>query len=168
MAIPRGQRALRACRSVLLLCCLRSPALLWAAPPCTAELGPGGEVQGALDARRPGPVARGLGAGEFPVHRFVSNDRDDVVLRGQGATTVIRADRALESPVIVVGDHRRQVPEHVVAKVRIESLRVVGGGWHAREYHPDRPYPINSAIAVRAGQHVVIRDGELARWRSGR
>ena len=69
MAIPRGQRALRACRSVLLLCCLRSPAPLWAAPPCTAELGPGGDVQAALDALRPGPVALCLGACEFPVHR---------------------------------------------------------------------------------------------------
>src|SRR5438045_2603905 len=54
---PERQRALRACRSVLLLCCLRSPAPLWAAPPCTAELGPGGDVQAALDALGPGPVA---------------------------------------------------------------------------------------------------------------
>ena len=78
MPIMRRRLALRVCRSALVLCCLQSPAPVSAAAPCTAELASGGDVQAAVDGLRAGPATLCLGSGEFPVHRFVSIDRDAV------------------------------------------------------------------------------------------
>jgi parallel beta-helix repeat protein len=126
----------------------------------------GGDVQQAIDALPAGPATLCLGAGEFKLHRLVAIERDDVVLRGAGRATVLRLDHGRESPVLVVGDHRRREPAHPVADVRIESLRVVGGGWKGREADREHPYLMNSAVAVRAGRGVVVRGLELAGCRS--
>ena len=62
MPIMQRRLALRVCRSALVLCCLQSPA----------------PVSAAVDGLRAGPATLCLGSGEFPVHRFVSIDRDAV------------------------------------------------------------------------------------------
>jgi parallel beta-helix repeat protein len=159
--------ALRLCA---LLCAGAAPhpGIADAALPvaCTAELAAGGDVQKAVDALPAGPATLCLGAGEFALHRFVSIDRSDLTLRGQGSATVLRLDRGLEQPVIVIGDYREQQPRHPVSRVRVEDLRVVGGGWDGREYDPDYPYLMNSAVAVRGGQDIVIRGLSLSDCRS--
>jgi parallel beta-helix repeat protein len=135
---------------------------------CTITLSPGTDLQRAIDAipTNGKPASVCLAAGEFRLRRFVSLERDDTMLRGEGTATVLRLDEGTESAVIVVGDHRQATPRLPVSGVTIERLRIVGGGSGGREYHPEHAYLTNSAVVVRAGRAVVLRDLEVTGCRS--
>ena len=131
-------------------------------PRCTLTLSPGDDVQRAVD--RAAVVC--LRPGEFMLHRFLALTRDGRVVRGAGPSTVLRLESGAQSPVLVIGDPDRLVPRHPTAHVAIEHLRIVGGGADGPEALPDRPYLTNSALVVRAGRDVTIRDVAITACRS--
>jgi parallel beta-helix repeat protein len=72
----------------------------------------------------------------------------------------------IDSPVVVVGDHEHETPERPTANVTIERLRIVGGGTGGGELHPEYRYLTNSAVVVRGGRGITIRDVHVTGCRS--
>ncbi len=134
-----------------------------ATPPCGATVAPGGDVQRAID--HAGPVVC-LAPGEFRLRRFLSIERDGITLRGSGPGTVLRLEPGVDSPVIVVGDHRRPVPRRPTANVTIEKLAIVGGGAGGSEFESAHRFLTNSSIVVRRGRDVTIRGVDATACRS--
>jgi len=79
---------------------------------------------------------------------------------------VLRLADGVQSPVVVIGDYEHETPDHPTARVTLERLRIVGGGRDGHEAHGDYPYLTNSAVVVRAGRNVVLRDLEVSGCRS--
>jgi len=138
------------------------------AEECTQTATPGSDLASVIGRIPPssGPVTLCLGAGEFRLRRFVSIQRGNFRLRGRGSSTVVRLDAGTESPVIVIGDHANKVPTRTTSNVTIESLRVVGGGRGGSEFEREHPYLTNSAVVVRTGRQVTIRNLHLSACRS--
>ena len=154
---------------LLLLACLAAlrPADAAGRPRCTIRSSPGDDVQQAVDrAPAKGQSVVCLGAGEFRLPHFLSIARDGMVLRGEGASTVLRLEEGTQSPVIVVGDWERQAPRRATSNVTLENLRIVGGGREGSEVLPGHPYLTNSAVVVRAGRNIAIRDASITACRS--
>jgi parallel beta-helix repeat protein len=145
--------------AALVLC---ARAVSAAPPPCTVTLSPRDDVQRAID--RGGVNC--LDAGRFRLSRMLVVGRDGVTLRGRGPSTVLRLADGVQSPVVVVGDHQHETPERPTSDVTIERLRIVGGGRNGHEAHPDWPFLTNSAVVVRAGRNVVLRDLDVSGCRS--
>ena len=122
-------------------------------------------MQEAVD-RVPGGGRICLGRGEFRLRRFLAIVRDGVTLEGDGPATVLTLDQDVESPVLVIGDYENETPRRPIANVTIERLRIVGGGSVGREHHPDHPYLTNSAIVVRGGLDITLRDLQVSACRS--
>jgi parallel beta-helix repeat protein len=137
-------------------------AVLASPPPCTVTLSPRDDVQRALD--RGGVIC--LGAGEFRLSRMLVIGRDGVTLRGRGSSTVLRLADGVQSPVVVIGDYEHEAPERPTSDVTVEGLRIVGGGRDGHEAHADYAYLTNSAVVVRGGRKVVLRDLEVSGCRS--
>ncbi len=151
---------------VVLLVATRSFAVTPAAR-CTVRLSPGDDVQRAIDRPpRMGAARVCLAAGEYRLRGLLSIRRDDVTLRGDGPSTVLRLEEGVESPVVVIGDYEHEVPRRPTSNVTVERMRVVGGGKAGGEAHPAYPYLNNSAIVVRAGRGVTIRDVDVTACRS--
>ncbi len=149
------------------LAALRAPGAA-AGPGCTVRASAGDDLQRAVD----GSAARGrtatvcLDAGEFRLRRFLSIARDGIVLRGEGDATVLRLEDGTESPVIVVGDWERKAPRRATSNVTIENLRIAGGGRDGGEGFPGHPYLTNSAVVVRGGRNIAIRNTSITACRS--
>jgi len=135
---------------------------------CSLSVAAGGDLQHALDriSEHDEPATLCLGAGEFRLPGFLSIVRDGVHLRGEGHGTVLRLADGRQSPIIVVGDYRDQIPARAVSRVTIERLRIIGGGGGGSEVQPDRPYLTNSAVVIRAGRDIDIRDLDVSACRS--
>jgi parallel beta-helix repeat protein len=135
---------------------------------CAVRLSPRDDLQRAIDRLPAGtaPLRVCLSAGEFPLARFLSIRRDGVRLRGAGISTVLRLGEGIESPVIVVGDYQHETPRRPIANVTIEHLRIVGAGAGGSEVHPEYRYLTNSAVVVRQGRNVTIRDVHVFACRS--
>jgi parallel beta-helix repeat protein len=78
---------------------------------------------------------------------------------------VLRLD-GVQSPVVVIGDYRHETPERPTSDVTIEHLRIVGAGRDGHEAQGEWPYLTNSAVVVRAGRNVVLRDLDVSGCRS--
>ena len=140
-------------------------AAVHAAPPrCSVTLSPRDDVPRALD--HPGRGVVCLGAGEFRLRRMLVVRRDGVTLRGRGPSTVLRLADGGQSPVVVIGDYERQIPRRPTTDVTVESMRIVGGGRGGREAHAEWPYLTNSAVVVRAGRRIALRDLTVSGCRS--
>ncbi len=135
---------------------------------CTRALSPGADVQRAIDVlpAAPRPAVLCLRAGEFRVPTYVSVRRDGVTIRGAGDATVLRLEDGADSPVVVVGDDARRVPRRPIVDVTIERLRIVGGGPSGSEWCRAHPYITNSAVVVRGGRRIVLRDLDVTGCRS--
>lgn len=134
---------------------------------CTVRLAPGDDLQRALDRLpRTGAAQVCLAGGEYRLSRLLSIRRDDVTLRGEGPSTVLRLDDGVESPVVVIGDYEHEVPSRPTSNATVERLRIVGGGAAGGEGHPTYRYLTNSAVVVRAGRGVAIRDLDVTACRS--
>jgi parallel beta-helix repeat protein len=152
----------------LLLGCLAvlGPAAAAARTGCTVNVSPGDDLQRAFDGATARRTVVCLGAGEFRLRRFLSITRDGTILRGGGASTVVRLEEGTQSPVIVIGDWESETPRRATSNVTIERLRIVGGGKDGDEAFPGRPYLTNSAVVVRTGRDVSIRDVSITACRS--
>jgi parallel beta-helix repeat protein len=133
---------------------------------CTSTAVAGADLQAALDRLPAGRVTLCLAAGEFRLGRFLSIRRDGVTIRGEGSATVLRLRDGVQSPLVVIGDHLRQVPARPVADVTLERMRLVGNGGAGAEVLADHPYLTNSAVVVRAGRRITLRDLEVRACRS--
>src|SRR6266542_2570067 len=149
----------------------RSPAATIAAAgrgDCTKRLSAGGDLQQAINAvaadGRTGTLC--LGDGEFPLRRPLAIDRDGLTLRGEGSSTVLRLENGTASPVIVIGDFAHATPRRAISNVTVENLRVVGGGADGSEFLAGHTFLSNSAIVVRAGRTIALRDLEITACRS--
>jgi parallel beta-helix repeat protein len=157
-------------RLLVLLACVGALPAAGAAErrSCTVTLSPGDDLQGAVDgAPQPSRLRIVcLQAGEFRLGRFLSITRDGIVVRGAGPSTVLRLEDGTQSPVLVIGDADEKSPRHATANVTIENLRIVGAGRGGEEAAPGRPYLTNSAVVVRAGRDVAIRNASISACRS--
>jgi hypothetical protein len=153
------------------LLCLLLPLLVGggaarAGGECSVRLVPGDDVQAAIDRVAPSRGTVCLGAGEFRLRRFLSIAADGVALRGEGPATVLRLDDGVQSAVVVVGDHRARVPARPVEDVAIERLRIVGGGPGGDESSSEFPYLTNSAVVIRTGHRIALRELDVSACRS--
>jgi parallel beta-helix repeat protein len=165
--LPLPKKPVNGATALALALTLFGLAAFAAEPPCTATLAPTDDVQRAVANAPVGqPAVVCLGPGEFRLRRFLAIERDDVTLRGKGGRSVLSLDPGIESPVIVVGDWAHAIPERPVRNVRIERLAVVGGGRGGSEAEPAHPYLTNSAVVVRAGRNVHLRNLRLTACRS--
>jgi parallel beta-helix repeat protein len=135
---------------------------------CTLRIAAGRNLQHALDRIPEGdkPATLCLGAGEFRLPGFLSIARDGVRLRGEGHSTVLRLADHSQSPIIVIGDYRHQIPGRAVSSVAIEHLRIIGGGGGGSEVQRDHPYLTNSALVIRSGRDIAVRDLDVSACRS--
>jgi parallel beta-helix repeat protein len=146
----------------------RTPAPTVAVGDCTKTLSAGADLQQAIDAIAAGgrTATLCLGPGEFPLRHLVVIGRDGLTLRGEGSSTVLRLEKGAASPVIVIGDFAHEIPRRAISSVTVERLRVVGGGAEGSEFLAGHPFLSNSAIVVRRGQTIVLRDLEITACRS--
>jgi parallel beta-helix repeat protein len=141
----------------------RSPA-----DPCTLRLSPKDDLQQAIDGAgaRSGRIRVCLSAGEHRLPHLLAVERDDTTLTGEGPATLLRLETGVDSPVLVVGDYRSATPRRPVSNVVVERLRIVGGGAGGSELHGRYPYLTNSAVVVRAGRGITLRDLDVSECRS--
>jgi parallel beta-helix repeat protein len=152
--------------TALCLLAFTGVASLATPPRCTLTVPPGADLQNAVDRLPTGRATVCLGAGEFRLDRFLSIHRGGVTIRGEGPTTVLRLRDGLQSPLVVIGDYRTQIPALPVADVALERMRLVGNGDAGAEVQTDHPYLTNSAVVVRAGRRIVLRDLDVSACRS--
>jgi parallel beta-helix repeat protein len=135
---------------------------------CIRTVGPGADLQAALDALagRAGHVTLCLRPGTYTLPRLVAIERSGITLRGAGDATVLRLRDGVQAPIIVVGDFRHQVPARATTDVTIERMRLVGNGEAGSEFLPDHPYLSNSAVVVRGGRWIALRALDVSACRS--
>jgi len=157
--------ALRVVAAALTVSLATRAAAVHAPPRCTVHAAPGDDLQRVVDRVRT-PAVVCLDAGEFRLAWFLRVVRDGIVLRGAGPATVVRLADGVQSPVVVIGQWDTERPRRTTARVRLERLRVVGGGPDGPEALPGHPYLTNSAIVVRGARDVTIRDVSVTACRS--
>ncbi|WP_295910482.1 right-handed parallel beta-helix repeat-containing protein [uncultured Xanthomonas sp.] len=138
-----------------------------AASDCSVRAQPGDDLQAAID-RAPNdgkPATVCLSAGEFPVGKLISIQRDGLRLRGQGDSTVLRMRDHVQQPTIVIGDYQNERPMRPIRDVRVEQLQIVGGTID-KEFMPERPYLSNSLVVVRNGQNIQLTHLRVSKCRS--
>lgn len=72
-----------------------------------------------------------LGSGIFPVHTPIVLDRDNVELRGEGPTTILRLTDRAACPVVVIGSIITPIPK-TVTRVSVRNL-VIDGNRRSQE-----------------------------------
>lgn len=136
------------------------------ADACRARVSPGDDLQAAVGALPPAGGTLCLAAGDFVLPRPLTITRDGVALRGEGPRTVLRLADGLQAPVVIVGEHRRQVPARPTADVALERLRIVGAGAGGTEFAAEFPYLSNSAVVIRTGLRTTLRELDVGGCRS--
>lgn len=152
--------------AVLLALLLAWSSVASAQAPCSARLAPGDDVQAAVDRLPDGGGVLCLAAGAFRLPTALSITRDGVTLRGEGTATVLGLAPGVQTPVVIVGDHRRQVPARATADATLERLRIVGGGDGGSEFASAYPYLSNSAVVIRTGLRTTLRGLDVEACRS--
>lgn len=146
----------------------RTAALAAPAPPgCQVQASPGDDLQAVIDGipANGKPAAICLAAGEYPLQRLLSIQRDGLVLRGQGPTTVLRMRDGVQQPLVVIGDYENEEPARTVRGVAVENLQLVGGKAE-HEFMPERPYLSNSAVVIRSGRDIRLSGLQASQCRS--
>lgn len=145
---------------------LAGGALPAQAADCTRKLKPGDDLQAALDALPATGAARVcLAAGEYPLQHALQIRRDQLWLRGQGERSVLRLRDGTREPVLVIGDAQNELPLQPIRGVVVEKLRLIGANADG-EFTSDRPWLSNSAVVVRRGEDIVLRQLSVTACRS--
>lgn len=124
---------------------------------CSARARPGDDLQAALDALPDDgqPATLCLAAGDYPLDHLLHIGRDRTTVRGAGPTTVLRLRDGLAQPVMVIGDYRQPQPQQPIRVVAVLDLQLVGAR-SEHEFMPEYPYLSNSAVVIRAGEHIRL------------
>lgn len=136
---------------------------------CDRLVRPGESLQDAIDGLpdNGAPQTVCLAAGDFRLSDMVTLERDHVTLRGQGAqATRLGLAEGVVSPVLVLGEARRQVPGKPIHDVTVSDLAIRGSGAGGPEFREDLPYLSNSALIVRRGDGVTLRRLDIRECRS--
>ncbi len=154
---------------VLALAFLALPgAAAGSAAPCDRTVASGQDIQGALyslpDNGSHETVC--LAPGEHRVSNMIVIERSHVTLRAQGDGATLRMEPGVSSPVLVIGDAHPREPQFRITEVTVEGLRIVGGGESDSEFYPHLPYLSNSAVVVRSGERIELRDLDVTDCRS--
>ncbi|WP_207950855.1 right-handed parallel beta-helix repeat-containing protein [Marinobacter sp. JSM 1782161] len=105
--------------------------------------------------------------GTFQLTDMVTLTRDNVTLRGRGLNdSVLQMAEGVSSPVLVLGDAYHQQPQQPIRNVTVEELGIEGGGQTPNEFRPDLPYLSNSALVVRQGEGILLRNLNVQDCRS--
>ncbi len=165
---PHNDRSMM--RTLLLPCLLLAATAAQASPStpegCTARAAPGDDLQQAIDrlpADRPATLC--LAKGEYPLEGLLAIRRDDFTLRGAGHDTVLRMADDVQQPLLVIGDHLHAVPAMRIRNVVVADLQLIGGRAE-HEFMPEHPYLSNSAVVIRAGDHIRLSGLKASRCRS--
>lgn len=136
-------------------------------PACSVHAKPGDDLQAVIDGVPADgkPAAVCLAAGEYPLQRLLSIQRDGLVLRGQGPTTVLRMRDGVQQPLVVIGDYENEEPARTIRGVAVEDLQLVGGQAE-HEFVPERPYLSISAVVIRGGRDIRLSGLQASRCRS--
>lgn len=152
--------------SCLLLATISAHASPAGGPACTAHASPGDDLQQAVDRMPAGrPATLCLAKGEYPLKGLLSIRRDGFTLRGAGHDTVLRMSDDVQQPLLVIGDHLHEVPAARIRDVTVADLQLVGGRAE-HEFMPEHPYLSNSAVVIRAGDHIRLSGLKASRCRS--
>lgn len=157
--------------AALLAGCAAVPARAAAKPaeqatPCTRTAVPGDDLQAAIDglpAQRRATLC--LQSGHYELAGLLAIHRDGITLRGTGADTVLQLRDGVQQPLLVIGDYANEVPSAPIRNVVVENLHLIGNH-AAHEFMPEHPYLSNSAVVVRGGHDVDLRQLVVERCRS--
>lgn len=134
---------------------------------CSVSVSPEGDLQKALDQLPDDGSAQTLclTAGVFHLGDMIHIERNHVTLRGAGPDTVLHQRDGLAEPVIVIGSYKQEVPNHAIEDVKLENMRIIGGKAD-QEFNSQLRYLSNSAVVVRRGQNITLRDLQVSSCRS--
>lgn len=157
--------------TALLAGCAAVPARAAAKPaeqatPCTRTAVPGDDLQAAIDglpAQRRATLC--LQSGHYELAGLLAIRRDGITLRGTGTDTVLQLRDGVQQPLLVIGDYANEVPSAPIRNVVVENLHLIGNH-AAHEFMPEHPYLSNSAVVVRGGHDVDLRQLVVERCRS--
>lgn len=157
--------------AALLAGCAAVPARAAAKPaeqatPCTRTAVPGDDLQAAIDglpAQRRATLC--LQSGHYELAGLLAIRRDGITLRGTGTDTVLQLRDGVQQPLLVIGDYANEVPSAPIRNVVVENLHLIGNH-AAHEFMPEHPYLSNSAVVVRGGHDVDLRQLVVERCRS--
>jgi len=157
--------------AALLAGCAAVPARAAAKPaeqatPCTRTAVPGDDLQAAIDglpAQRRATLC--LQSGHYELAGLLAIRRDGITLRGTGTDTVLQLRDGVQQPLLVIGDYANEVPSAPIRNVVVENLHLIGNH-AAHEFMPEHPYLSNSAVVVRGGHDVDLRQIVVERCRS--
>lgn len=157
--------------AALLAGCAAVPARAAAKPaeqatPCTRTAVPGDDLQAAIDglpAQRRATLC--LQSGHYELAGLLAIRRDGITLRGTGTDTVLQLRDGVQQPLLVIGDYANEVPSAPIRNVVVENLHLIGNHV-AHEFMPEHPYLSNSAVVVRGGHDVDLRQLVVERCRS--
>lgn len=163
-----SQRILSICTLILALLLIATHAKANMQPPCSEWVAPGQDLQQAIDTLRSDahPAVLCLNKGEYRVDKLLHIGRDGVHIRGSGARTVIRLNKDVQQPLIVIGDYQNQQPAKQIGDVVIERMHLIGTTNVEHEFMPERPYLSNSVVVLRAAHNVSLLDLKVSQCRS--
>ncbi len=157
--------------AALLAGCAAVPARAAAKPaeqaaPCNRTAVPGDDLQAAIDglpAQQRATLC--LQSGHYELAGLLAIRRDGITLRGTGTDTVLQLRDGVQQPLLVIGDYANEVPSAPIRNVVVENLHLIGNH-AAHEFMPEHPYLSNSAVVVRGGHDVDLRQLVVERCRS--
>lgn len=106
-----------------------------------------------------------LAPGVHEVSNLIAIERSHVTLRSAGPPATLKMEPGVSSPVLVIGDAEPREPTFRVSDVTIEGLKIVGND-SEREFHPHLRYLSNSAVVVRSGDRIELRELAVTECRS--
>lgn len=128
-------------------------------------------IQQAIDSLPAGGGEVVVEAGTYVCGEFIHIDRDNVVLQGVGAATLLRLADGADSPVIVVGQ-RTVIPTEARGGIRIANLAIDGNRRNQRVECFRGPCsagnPLrNNGVTLRRVRDVVIENVTVYGAKSG-
>jgi hypothetical protein len=128
------------------------------------------QIQKALDVLPAGGGAVYLPAGEYTITQPIILKRDNQILRGAGATTILRLAADANCPVIILGEPVNR-PKHTVKNLCVADLLIDGNRfqqsrelWHLSGEGSEIR---NNGITIQRVSGSLVQDITCSRCRSG-
>jgi hypothetical protein len=130
----------------------------------------GVEIQKALDSLPNSGGEVVLAAGIFEVAQPIILQRDNQILRGSGAVTILRLADGANCPVIILGEPLNQ-PRHMVSHLRVAELSIDGNRLHQQRecwrFSGEGSQIRNNGITVQTVSDSTVEHVTSSRCRSG-
>jgi parallel beta-helix repeat protein len=141
---------------------------LAAAQTCQRTIHPGDDIRQVIRSLPDdgSHITVCLAPGVHRVSGMITIERSHLMLRSATDRATLQMAPGVSSPVLVIGDAHHREPAFRIVDVTIQGLRVEGGGPSEHEFHPDLPYLSNSAVVVRSGSGIHLRNLDVSGCRS--